>query len=171
MLRRQQDQNHQGKITSPDHGKQDITAEQWEGNAQWCDAVASTNRVVIQMELLCKLACSRHSLYLHSSPSPVFVRTLSHTRHRHINTLLKGCGGTPRVQRLICRSDSLFISGLQYANCFLSANLIAKPSKGQITKFVFISVIFPTFMCVVFLSAHTGPIITKTMNLLLLQEM
>lgn len=116
-------------------------------------AVASTNRIVIQTEFFCKLACSRHSLYL-QSPLLFLVRTLSRTQHRHINTLLKGCVGTPRVQRLICRSASLFISGQQYANCFPSANLIAKPSKGQITMFVFISVIFPSFTSVLSLSAH-----------------
>lgn len=37
VLRREQDQNHQGKITSFDRRKKDFIAEQWERNVKCCD--------------------------------------------------------------------------------------------------------------------------------------
>lgn len=47
VLRRQQDQNHQGKITSVDRRKGDVVAEQRERNVWRCDALCGTNKTKV----------------------------------------------------------------------------------------------------------------------------
>lgn len=147
VLRWQQDQNHQGKITSHDRGKWDVGAEQ-KRTAPRCSAWHRQNNV-FGMNSAVK---SKLSLNLSS-----FFFLLEHAAIHHINvlTLWKRCDGTPLVRRLICRSASSF---LQMLGSPSPAPFIALFCKTHISCFVFVCLF----------SAVTGPIITKTMNHLLL---
>lgn len=81
VLRWQQDQNHQGKITSHDRGKWDVGAEQ-KRTALRCSAWHRQNNVFgMNSAVKSKLSLNLSSFF--------FVRTRSHTPHQRTNALEK----------------------------------------------------------------------------------